>query len=54
MKNLNRSVIERIKQLILSGSEDLPSWKKLFPEEYAVANSELRGGKLDNLLADNS
>ena len=53
MKKLNKSIVERIKQLMISDSDDLPSWNQFFHDEYKAANSQIRIEIIDEFLANN-
>ena len=47
---VNRSRIDRIKDLIDSKAASLESWKKYFPEDHAQAKSERQKEKIERII----
>ena len=59
MNTINRTRVERIKDLMRSEDPSLPSWRKYYKDDYEVAdaeivaeNAEIRKAKIDSILAE--
>jgi hypothetical protein len=54
MNKINRTRVDKIKDLMWAEDSSLPSWQKLYPDDYAKALNEIRNEILDELPDDDS